>query len=555
MTLQPSAELTQTFTETGTGPQAAPVWVLTVIWHPDLQRVGEQAVLSPDTPLALNRYQPLFSPLQAAAGWAQPLLHASVSRASLTLVLGADGLTLSPEDERVRAEWQGQPLTGPRTVPLPAEGDSAVIQLGKRVLLCLHRAHQLPVTDNPLLLGVSSAMEGLRRQVARVAAAALPVLVRGESGTGKERVAQSLHRLSPWSQGPWVTVNMATLSEGLAPAELFGAARGAYTGAQVARTGLWAQADGGSLFLDEIGDCPPAVQPMLLRVIESGEFRPLGAAQPLRSRARLIAATDRPLETSGFNLPLLRRLQTFTLFTPSLRSRREDLGVLARQAWLDTGAAPEDLAEMPTELARALCLHDWPGNVRQLEQAMRRLALDRAAGLWPSVEALLGEPLRLPPDTAASTRVAWTPALPEPSASAAPTAPADETDSGLSAGPAAAVARPRQSTAGIDRASLLAALDAHGWQLKEAAEALGVSRPSIYNLMARWLDTPPADSLGAEQLAPLLSRPDATLADMARQLQVPREALRRRLRALGLPRPPDEAGGRVDADPDGDAME
>jgi two-component system nitrogen regulation response regulator GlnG len=132
----------------------------------------------------------------------------------------------------------------------------------------------------------------------------------------------------------------------------------------------------------------------------------------VRSQARLIAATDRPLETSGFNLPLLRRLQTFTLFTPSLRSRREDLGVLARQAWQDTGAALDDLADMPTELARALCLHDWPGNVRQLEQAMRRLALDRAAGLWPSVEALLGEPLRLPPDTAASARVAWAPSLP-----------------------------------------------------------------------------------------------------------------------------------------------
>lgn len=555
MTPLPSTELTQTFTETGTGPQAAPVWVLTVIWHPDLQRVGEQAVLSPDLPLALNRYQPLFSPLQAAAGWAQPLLHASVSRASLTLMLGADGLTLTPEDERVRAEWQGRPLDGPRTVPLPAEGDSGVIQLGKRVLLCLHRTHQLPVTDNPLLLGVSSAMEGLRRQVARVAAATLPVLVRGESGTGKERVAQSLHRLSPRATGPWVTVNMATLSEGLAPAELFGATRGAYTGAQVARAGLWAQADGGSLFLDEIGDCPPAVQPMLLRVIESGEFRPLGAAQPVRSQARLIAATDRPLETSGFNLPLLRRLQTFTLFTPSLRSRREDLGVLARQAWQDTGAALDDLADMPTELARALCLHDWPGNVRQLEQAMRRLALDRAAGLWPSVEALLGEPLRLPPDTAASARVAWAPSL--PAATAPRSTPAEDTTPGLPLDEAPATPRTRQSTAGIDRATLLQALDAHGWQLKEAAEALGVSRPSIYNLMARWLDTPPAESLTAGQLTPLLARPDITLAEMARELQVPREALRRRLRALGLPRPPDDAGGTADAeiDVDRDAME
>lgn len=546
MTPQPTTELTQTFTETGTGPQATPVWVLTVIWHPDLQRVGEQAVLSPDLPLALNRYQPLFSPLQAAAGQAQPLLHTSVSRASLTLVLGAHGLTLTPEDERVRAEWQGQALSGPRSVPLPAEGGSAVIQLGKRVLLCLHRTHQLPVTDNPLLLGVSSAMEGLRRQVARVAAATLPVLVRGESGTGKERVAQSLHRLSPWASGPWVTVNMATLSEGLAPAELFGANRGAYTGAQVARTGLWAQADGGSLFLDEIGDCPPTVQPMLLRVIESGEFRPLGAAQPRRSQARLIAATDRALESSGFNLPLLRRLQTFTLLTPSLRSRREDLGVLARQIWLDTGAALDDLAEMPTELARALCLHDWPGNVRQLEQAMRRLALDRAAGLWPSVEALLGEPLRLPaqrPST--TTSVPWTPTPP------VPTAQTDDTEPGLPLAHAPAAPRTRQRTAGIDRAALLQALDAHGWQLKEAAEALGVSRPSIYNLMARWLDTPAAESLTAEQLAPLLARPDVTLAQLARQLQVPREALRRRLRALGLPRPPDSD---AQADDGGEAV-
>ncbi|MCA6218306.1 sigma-54-dependent Fis family transcriptional regulator [Ideonella sp. B7] len=533
MTPTPADDLTQTFTETVNERPQAPIWVLTLLWHPDLQRVGEQTPVPQPGTLALNRYGPVFAPLQPASAptetdWARPLLHASVSRASLQLTLGADGITLTPEDARVHAEVQGRLLAGPLTLPWDAATHGLVIQLGRRVLLCLHTTRALPVTADPQLLGVSSAMETLRRQVRRVAASPLPVLIRGESGTGKDLVAQALHRLGPRATGPWVTVNMATLSEGLAAAELFGATRGAYTGAQVARAGLWAQADGGSLFLDEIGDCPPSVQPMLLRVIESGEFRPVGAAKPLVSRARLIAATDRPLETSGFNLPLLRRLQTFTLATPALRHRREDLGVLARQAWLATGAALDSLAEAPTELVRALCLHDWPGNVRQLEQAMRRLALDHSAGLWPSVEGLLGEALRLPGGT--------TPAAP----AAAPAAPTVTPPEAAAPAPEPPPARAWHSTAAIDRAALLQALDAQGWQLKDAAQALGISRPSIYNLMARLLDAPNPETLPPERLQALLAQPGVTLAEMARDLQVPREALRRRLRTLGLPRPPDE---------------
>jgi len=544
--------------------------LLTLMWHPELHRVGEQHVLAhPGGHQRVNRFEPAFARLTvagpAATAQPQPLLHTGVSRAALLLATNIDGsVTLSREDERVRAEVNGRPLTHTMRLTLNQLTAGVVIQLGSRVVLCLHRAQLLPVTPEPGLLGISSAMERLRRQLHLVAPTAMPVLILGESGTGKELVAQALHRLSPRRAAPFVAVNMATLNEGLAAAELFGAARGAYTGAQTARSGLWASAEGGTLFLDEVGDTPALVQPMLLRVIETGELRAVGANRSSPCDVRLVAATDRVLDAERFNQPLLRRLQTFVLHTPTLRERREDLGLLARH-WLAAESPVLDwAADMPSALVRALCLHDWPGNVRQLAQAMRRLALTGPIGLWPSVSELLGEPLRMPaadgsrsspiaaglvaepeaawhaqPDSQhqpASSPAAWPeavhPAPKQPAADAQAVAP--------SRAEAAPARRAWRSTAGISADTLFAALDEHGWQLQDAARSLGVSRPSLYNLLARQPGLRPADHWQADELAQKLSQPGLTMAALARQLRCPREALRRRLRSLGLPRPPDD---------------
>ncbi|MFS2021638.1 sigma 54-interacting transcriptional regulator, partial [Massilia sp. CT11-108] len=139
------------------------------------------------------------------------------------------------------------------------------------------------------------------------------------------------------------------------------AARGAYTGAQE-RRGLFAEADGGTLFLDEIGNAPASVQPMLLRVLEGGDYRPLGASQDRKTTARLIAATDQDLDAAAFNQALLRRLEGFALQLPPLRARREDIGVLIVHLLQAHGAQPV----LPLELVVEIACYDWPGNIRQL---------------------------------------------------------------------------------------------------------------------------------------------------------------------------------------------
>jgi DNA-binding NtrC family response regulator len=497
--------------------------VLTVVWHPDLDRAGEQQVLpAPGQTLLLNRFEPAWlSPLD---GRRRGLEHASVSRAPLSLQRLADGaVQVSVADARAKVELNGQPLDGVATLDAAALATGAMLQLGGRVLLCLHQAQLLPTTADAALLGVSSAMERLRRQIHLVAPTDLPVLVLGETGTGKELVAQALHRLSPRQAQPLVAVNMAALSENLAGAELFGAQRGAYTGATTSRRGLWAEANGSTLFLDEIGDTPASVQPMLLRAIETGEFRPLGGTQNQHANVRLVAATDRALDAEHFNQPLLRRLASFVLYTPPLRERREDLGVLARQALRRAGADTAWAGELPPELLRAMALHDWPGNVRELGHAVQRLALCGPSGQWPRVDELLG-----------LGRV------PSVQAVAAAPAPASADRASDAAPPPAPARTPYRATGEVSPDELLAALQAQGWRLKDAAAALGVSRPSLYNLMDRHPDIRRVETVELAELAPLLAQPGFTLDGLVSQLRVPREALRRRLKQLGCNPLPDD---------------
>lgn len=527
--MQPSSAFhEQTWSERASflppGPRSR--FMLSLLWHPEPARVGQQALLEPPGgPWRLSRGELLFDAGEGTP--AQPLGHASVSRSALQLEPLPDGsLRLScAEAQRLRCEIDGQALDAARAasglILSPARLAAGVVMaLGPLVWLCLHlssgpRARRQAGAGG--LVGISAAMELVRRQLEQVAPSDLPVLLLGESGTGKEMLARALHAGSPRRQGPLISVNMAALSEGLAVADLFGALRGAYTGATGARQGLFAEAAGGSLFLDEIGDAPTAVQPMLLRVLETGEYRPLGGSSTLRADVRLIAATDRDLQArAGFNQPLLRRLEGFVMAIPPLRQRREDLGVLLlhlmQRAAAERAAGPELRAEaLPPALLRSLFLHDWPGNVRQLWQAVRRLQLAQLAGEWPGESELLG-------------------------LAAAPSAL-----EALSAVPAPAAARRRHYIAPdeISPERLLRALDDSGWCLLDAAQALGVSRPSLYNLLARHPEVRPAHSLSAEDISQALACSEGTpdLSRLAISLRTPREALRRRLRALGL-KPP-----------------
>lgn len=222
------------------------------------------------------------------------------------------------------------------------------------------------------ILGHSPVMVTLREQIVRAAETSLAVLLQGETGSGKDRVARALHRFSSRADRPFIALNCAAIPETLLESELFGHVRGAFSGADQARQGLLGEADGGTLFLDEIGDMPLPLQAKLLRVLESGRYRPLGDSEERRADLRLIAATHQPLRErirqGLFRADLYYRLGQFPLTLPSLRERREDIAMLAA-AFVDDFCQRENRAEMgltPATL-RHLCARDYPGNVRELK--------------------------------------------------------------------------------------------------------------------------------------------------------------------------------------------
>ncbi|MEH3108038.1 MAG: nitrogen regulation protein NR(I) [Sphingomonas fennica] len=228
------------------------------------------------------------------------------------------------------------------------------------------------------LIGRSPPMQEVYRTIARVVSNDLTVLVLGESGTGKELVARAIHDFGARGAKPFVAVNMAAIPRELIESELFGHERGAFTGAAQRTAGRFEQAQGGTLFLDEIGDMPMEAQTRLLRVLQSGEYSPVGGARAVRADVRIIAATHKDLPKliadGGFREDLYYRLAVVPIRVPALRQRVEDLAELARH-FLDRAAAdglPRKQLD-PGAIDR-LARHGWPGNVRELENLMRRMA-------------------------------------------------------------------------------------------------------------------------------------------------------------------------------------
>ena len=230
------------------------------------------------------------------------------------------------------------------------------------------------------LVGRAPEMIQLYKEIARVAPTRSTVLITGQSGTGKELVARSIHQHSTRSAKPFVAINCGALTETLLEAELFGHVRGAFTGASSDRKGLWEEAEGGTLFLDEVGETSPAMQVKLLRALQEGEIRRVGATREIRVDGRVIAATNRNLEHEvkggTFREDLFYRLSVVTLRVPSLSERRTDIPLLAvrflRGALERNGGSHLSLSE---ETVRTLVAYDWPGNVRELESAIEYAVL------------------------------------------------------------------------------------------------------------------------------------------------------------------------------------
>ncbi|MFT3967493.1 MAG: phage shock protein operon transcriptional activator [Sphingobium sp.] len=241
------------------------------------------------------------------------------------------------------------------------------------------------------LVGQSLPFLEAVEKASRASGADRPVLVVGERGTGKELIAERLHHLSPRWRGPLVALNCAALPETLIEAELFGHEAGAFTGAARARAGRFEEADGGSLFLDELGTLSMAAQERLLRAVEYGEVTRIGASRPLKVDVRIIGATNDDLphavETGRFRADLLDRLSFEVITLPPLRARDGDVPLLAdhygRRMARECGWA--DWPGFAEEAEAALAAHDWPGNVREL-----RNVVERAVHAWPEPERAIG---------------------------------------------------------------------------------------------------------------------------------------------------------------------
>jgi two-component system nitrogen regulation response regulator NtrX len=301
------------------------------------------------------------------------------------------------------------------------------------------------------IIWTSAVMEKIMAQVERVAASESRVCILGETGTGKELVARTLHERSPRAAGPFVALNCAAVPAELIESELFGHEKGSFTGAAGRHAGKFEQADGGTIFLDEIGDMPLPMQAKLLRVLEEGEVERIGGDKPIAVNVRVLVATHRDLEALAregkFRQDLFHRVYVFPLLLPPLRARAEDIPALvahfaaqvcAQNNWKPIVFAPEAIAELQT--------YSWPGNVRELRNVIERVILLSSDG----------------PVTVETVRSALPQAL-----SASPI-------SGGSSGPLA------ERVQHFERETILAELRRSNYHVTNAAKALGLERSHLY---------------------------------------------------------------------------
>jgi len=312
------------------------------------------------------------------------------------------------------------------------------------------------------LIGSGPAMQCVFETIRKVAETDLTVLVRGESGTGKELVAQALHNRSQRRNRPFVAVNCAAISRELVESELFGHEKGAFTGADARRQGRFEVADGGTIFLDEIGDMPAETQAKVLRVLQERSFDRVGGTRPIQVDVRIVAATHRNLEEEvrqgRFREDLYYRLRVVEIEVPPLRERLADVPALALRFLEQVNARLGRDKQRLSEAALAyLARHRWPGNVRELRNAIEQASVLASGALIDEGDLRLGGAL-----------------APRPAPAALP----GDDAAGDSASPAFAEAK-RRAVESFEREFLLRALRAHGGNISRAAESIGMVRQSL----------------------------------------------------------------------------
>ena len=500
--------------------------IMTVLTHPKLSMIGAQSVqrvLRGGT-VTLSRTNPDFTSRGRLIG--DPLGDPAISRKPITFQAAPEnGLHLIRGSNHTSIEVDGTAIHEGLTLSSPALARGVVLSLSERVVLHLQRGaapSQTAECRDLGMIGQGAAMAAIRSEIEKVASLDVPVLVRGETGTGKELVASALHRFGKRAGKPFVGVNLGALPHTLAAAELFGVRRGAFTGAHENKVGFIRAAHRGTLFLDEIGEAPLEVQAMLLRMLETRQVAPVGTHELVAVDLRLISATDADLETriaaGTFKEPLLHRLSAYEILLPPLRERREDLGSLclhfARETLDKLGTSgipdrlgPHDPPWLPAELmARMACWH-WPGNIRQLENVVRKLIIGNQGQsvlrVTPQVDRLLA-------------------GAPEPEPSVEP------------ASRAQVPRKPRRKPREVSPEELEDALRRASWEPKAAADLLEIARSSIYDLIARAPGVHTAADLSPDQIADSYRRNGGDIEATARDLKVSVPALRRRTKAMGL---------------------
>lgn len=315
------------------------------------------------------------------------------------------------------------------------------------------------------IVGRSDAMRSLFRMLQRIENSDATVLVLGDNGTGKELVARAIHANSRRADKAFVATNCSAFNDNLLESELFGHKRGSFTGAVADKPGLFSVADGGTFFMDEVGDMSPALQVKLLRVLQEGMFMPVGGTETKKVDVRIIAATNRELaqmvKAGTFREDLYYRLNVVSLRVPALRERKADIPLLIEH-FLDRLGKRDDKRKVLTQRALAqLVAHDWPGNVRELENEMERL------WVLSGDDKVIDEDLLSP--SVRQSRPSLSVRLPEPVA--APPVAATPEPAGTTSLPAAVEA--------LERRMICEALDAHRGNKTRAAEALGISRRNL----------------------------------------------------------------------------
>jgi transcriptional regulator with PAS, ATPase and Fis domain len=310
-------------------------------------------------------------------------------------------------------------------------------------------------------IGGSDALVDLYRMIDRVADTTCTVLITGESGTGKELLARAVHGASPRRNAPFVAVNCGAIPEALLESELFGHARGAFTGAHASKLGRIAQAEGGTLFLDEIGELPLGLQVKLLRILQAREYSPVGDTRTLSADVRIVAATNVDLEEAArngaFREDLYYRLNVIHLAAPPLRDRAEDIPMLAGY-FLErarTRAGRDRVTKISRQAAELLCSYGWPGNVRELENTIERAVLLSGGSVI--------EPRDLPAKLQGFSGT--------------------EHRTGPRLGDAGVDLRRAVET--FENQLIRQALDKTNWNKKRAAELLGINRTTLVEMLKR----------------------------------------------------------------------